>query len=159
MVLETERSHSIVEMAKNARSFIKNRSINGIIHKLNELISQEDFSADSIDLEGEVFPAQVVSGYIILTRADQTKIPAHHYVWSKHYGDIPKGYHIHHRNGKRIDNRIENLSLMSSDDHIAYHKGGRLPETEALFYFLSSKGMWLEYLNFREQFFQEQKYG
>jgi len=37
----------------------------------------------------------------------------HRVIWKQHYGSIPKGMHIHHINGKKYDNRIENLSLVT----------------------------------------------
>ncbi|HBT3802613.1 TPA: hypothetical protein MBI04_003565 [Klebsiella pneumoniae] len=36
---------------------------------------------------------------------------AHRFIWWLHYGDIPEGMEIDHINGKRDDNRIENLRL------------------------------------------------
>ena len=36
---------------------------------------------------------------------------AHHYVWEKQDGPIPKGYGIHFENGNRTDVNIDNLSL------------------------------------------------
>lgn len=45
----------------------------------------------------------------------------HRLVWKKHFGEIPKGYHIHHINGNKQDNRIENLTLISSSEHSKKH--------------------------------------
>lgn len=39
------------------------------------------------------------------------------------YGAIPDGYHVHHTNRKRFDNRAENLELLSPEDHAALHHG------------------------------------
>ena len=55
----------------------------------------------------------------------------HRIVWREAHGEIPPGYHIHHRNGDRTDNRLENLELMSWRQHGKIHgpesrgKGGR----------------------------------
>lgn len=45
----------------------------------------------------------------------------HRLVWEKYNGEIPKGYHIHHINGNKQDNRIENLMLIDSSKHSSFH--------------------------------------
>lgn len=42
-------------------------------------------------------------------------------VWLKNGGKIPKGFEIHHKNFKKLDNRIENLQLLSHKDHTILH--------------------------------------
>ncbi len=50
------------------------------------------------------------------------RILMHHYVWWQHTGTtVPKGYVIHHKNGDRGDNRLENLELMLWGDHTKLH--------------------------------------
>ena len=41
-------------------------------------------------------------------------------VWEKHKGDIPKDFVIHHLNGIKDDDRIENLIMMPSSSHSPY---------------------------------------
>ena len=48
-------------------------------------------------------------------------VSLHETVWRFHFGDIPEGYVIHHRNGLKADNRIENLQLMTAAEHRAWH--------------------------------------
>ena len=45
----------------------------------------------------------------------------HRYVWEKEVGSIPKGFHVHHINGNKADNRIENLSIMTAKGHERLH--------------------------------------
>ena len=42
-------------------------------------------------------------------------------IWILHYGAIPKGYVVHHKNFDRYDNRIENLCLMKRKPHEKLH--------------------------------------
>ena len=42
----------------------------------------------------------------------------HRYVWTKANGDIPEGMQIHHKNSNKLDNRIENLELISRADNM-----------------------------------------
>ena len=45
----------------------------------------------------------------------------HRYVWEKHYGEIPPDHHIHHINGDKSDNRIENLECVVAHKHLSMH--------------------------------------
>jgi len=49
----------------------------------------------------------------------------HRVVWELANGPIPKGFHVHHINGVRDDNRIENLSLLPAAVHNSQHSRGR----------------------------------
>lgn len=45
----------------------------------------------------------------------------HRAVWEYHNGEIPKGYHVHHKDGNRNHNDISNLSIMQDNEHVRYH--------------------------------------
>ena len=45
----------------------------------------------------------------------------HRLVWERHHGAIPAGYHVHHKNGDRRDNRLENLELLPAVEHHRHH--------------------------------------
>ena len=49
------------------------------------------------------------------------RIRAHRWVWQQHHGEIPKGYHIHHKDDDKSNNEIENLMLLSRADHMKEH--------------------------------------
>lgn len=149
MLLERHQSHSVHEMAQLAHKTIKRRTANAIGHKLRELIAEQEFKDDHLEVDGVVYPATVISGYVILTLPDGTFYPAHLFVWEKAYGEIPLGYHVHHINGRSYDNRVINLQLMSAEDHISLHMSGRPPETAILFWFLQERRLWSSYLEHR----------
>ena len=48
----------------------------------------------------------------------------HRLIYEEHFGEIPKGYFIHHKNGNKLDNRIENLEAISHAEHTRLHSYG-----------------------------------
>lgn len=59
------------------------------------------------------------TGYWMSTTAP--RIRAHKLVWQSIHGKIPKGMHIHHKDGNKSNNDILNLSILSASDHIKLH--------------------------------------
>lgn len=60
-------------------------------------------------------------GYIIRL-VDGRYVPEHRVVMERYLGrKLTKHEHIHHVNGNRIDNRIENLQLMTVSEHSKLH--------------------------------------
>jgi hypothetical protein len=51
-------------------------------------------------------------------------------VWQAHEGPIPDGFEVHHRNGVKLDNRLENLECVSGALHRRRHVA-KLSEQEA----------------------------
>lgn len=45
----------------------------------------------------------------------------HIYVWEKHNGAIPKGYHIHHKDYDTDNNEIDNLEILTEHVHLSLH--------------------------------------
>lgn len=60
----------------------------------------------------------------------QKSVALHRKVWMDRHGLIPKGCHIHHKDGNVFNNSIENLECISSKEHHALHwskdKGKRM---------------------------------
>ena len=50
----------------------------------------------------------------------------HRLVWEAAHGPIPKGHHVHHLNGIKDDNRLENLVALSPKDHHTQHEAYRV---------------------------------
>lgn len=48
-------------------------------------------------------------------------IQTHKKVWILANGNPPKGFHIHHKNHNKFDNRLDNLELMTCSDHTRHH--------------------------------------
>ena len=54
------------------------------------------------------------NGYCrVMVHRINKKVMYHRIVWELVHGSIPEGYEIDHINGKRLDNRIENLRLVT----------------------------------------------
>lgn len=64
-------------------------------------------------------------GYYIIYHPQLGKIKEHHWIWQQHKGPIPIGHVVHHKNGNKLDNRIENLQLMINSDHHKLHYSQR----------------------------------
>lgn len=59
------------------------------------------------------------TGYWISTTAP--KIRAHVWVWVYHYGKIENGYHIHHKDENKSNNKIDNIEKILAFNHLSFH--------------------------------------
>lgn len=51
--------------------------------------------------------------------------PLHRHVWEDAHGQIPEGYHIHHRDQNKSNNALDNLELLEGRRHLSLHKKGQ----------------------------------
>lgn len=51
----------------------------------------------------------------------------HQEIWKSAHGDIPTGYHIHHRDGNPLNNDIDNLECVPAFDHLSRHATDHAP--------------------------------
>ena len=57
-------------------------------------------------------------------RHDKWKSPPialHRQIWVDAFGDVPKGFIIHHKNEDPLDNSLENLAAVSPSEHTREH--------------------------------------
>lgn len=74
------------------------------------------------------------NGYRVVTDPDTG---GHNYehrvVMERHLGrKLLREEHVHHLNGKKLDNRIENLSVMGAKEHFAITRNGRMKDFREL---------------------------
>ena len=43
-------------------------------------------------------------------------------VWEESNGPLPRGMVIHHENGDKLDDRLENLAACTKAEHLAHHR-------------------------------------
>lgn len=53
------------------------------------------------------------------------KVYVHREVYKEYLGDIPEGFHIHHINKDINDNNINNLLMVTPEQHQSIHEGDR----------------------------------
>lgn len=76
-------------------------------------------------------------GYVLVYAPDHPMaqkrgwVLEHRKVWFDHYGELPDRLVIHHKNGVKSDNRIENLEPLTAASHALAHWGETGPILDA----------------------------
>jgi hypothetical protein len=52
---------------------------------------------------------------------DKPYVTMHRWVWQSEVGKIPQNHHVHHIDGNKDNNAIENLTVISPSEHAALH--------------------------------------
>ena len=71
--------------------------------------------------------SKLSKGYRWLRQPNGRYQSEHRLVWEAHHGPLPPGrrWHVHHKNLDRLDNRIENLELLTIHEHSRLHNPQR----------------------------------
>ena len=126
----SERAEDIAAIIGKSKSSVHHKA-----HRLGIGKDREGFfkvrsvaqsGANSGNFKG--YRRRTTKGYIALYRPDHPMatnrglVMEHRLVMEKHLGFVlPKSFVVHHLNGKKDDNRIENLAVMTSSAHSALH--------------------------------------
>jgi len=66
-------------------------------------------------------------GYRRVRKPGQRRLRMEHVlVWEAHHGPVPPGMELHHVDGDKLDNRIENLRIVTRLEHKRIHSGCEL---------------------------------
>ena len=68
--------------------------------------------------------SQRADGYLYITSKLNNGKLLHRLIYEKAYGSIPEGYSIHHIDGNKLNNSIDNLEAIPKSKHHHLHNNG-----------------------------------
>lgn len=73
--------------------------------------------------DGHKFRKDAKTGYYLATKNTRAgkRERLHVYVWQRYNGKLPDGYHVHHIDGDKTHNDIDNLAAVSKRKHASFH--------------------------------------
>ncbi|RKY06323.1 MAG: hypothetical protein DRP56_07615 [Planctomycetota bacterium] len=91
----------------------------GLVMKLKRITGNQKL----INIEPKIATRKMKNGYLAVSVWRENKqytLYAHRLIWIYHTAPIPDGYDINHINGKKQDNRLENLELMTRGENLTH---------------------------------------
>lgn len=70
---------------------------------------------------GHKFTKDDRTGYYLSSSINGKRYRLHRYIWEYYNGEIPKGYHIHHKDHNKNNNELSNLELLTEKEHRKRH--------------------------------------
>ncbi len=85
--------------------------------------------------DGFKFRLDSRTGYYLCTKSTYHghRERLHVYIWRKEHGEIPEGYHVHHVDGDKNNNRSDNLTCISGNEHSLHHMQDRVKNHREVF--------------------------
>lgn len=77
-----------------------------------------------VEFNGKKYTQSHSSGYMVCTDHKTEIQLLHRAVWSHHYGPIPDGHDVHHKDHDKANNSIDNLECLSRSDHAKFYNTG-----------------------------------
>lgn len=93
------------------------RDKNKIVSKAHEAVIKkglDKFNSNPTKMVGK-------RGYCLIYIPQRGWVKEHHWVWEQHNGNVPKGMILHHIDGNRLNNKLDNLELMNPKEHGIIH--------------------------------------
>ncbi len=85
---------------------------------------------DKAEINNQSFRRDKKTGYYLSSRKiNGPRKGLHVYVWELFNGKVPEGYDVHHIDGNKKNNEIENLEILNRSDHAKEH-GRRLTDEQ-----------------------------
>lgn len=76
--------------------------------------------AERIFYKGHLVNVSSSNGYPTIWDGKKNVL-LHRIVWEEHFGKIPNGYQVHHKNRNRKDWSIDNLEMLKASEHARHH--------------------------------------
>ena len=119
MRLAYERGDSLATVAHQFG--VSRQTVYVMLKRRNVPLRQKPPARPSIEFQGTKYTLRNV-GYFGATTGRRSFL--HRDVWEHHNGPIPDGFDIHHIDHDKWNNAVENLMLVSKDEHTRMHSRG-----------------------------------